>query len=120
MCVNYNLSAVKSLFMRSPCVPDNPFLHRSLAKEPGDLVTVMSFIQMTPEEAQSWKPKATLLSDNNSKAGFICLCPNGVIPAAPLWASSPDLRRRARLRQRNFYSDRFCPKGKKLSKLGLW
>ena len=39
--------------------------------EPGDLVTVMSFIQMTPEEAQSWKPKTILLSDNNSKAGNI-------------------------------------------------
>ena len=39
--------------------------------EPGDLVTVMSFIQMTPEEAQSWKPKAILLSDNNSKAETI-------------------------------------------------
>ena len=32
---------------------------------------VMSFIQMTPEEAQSWKPKAILLSDNNSKAEMI-------------------------------------------------
>ena len=39
--------------------------------EPGDLVTVMSFIQMTPEEAKSWKPKAILLSDNNSKAECI-------------------------------------------------
>ncbi len=39
--------------------------------EPGDMVTVMSFIQMTPEEAQSWKPKAILLSDNNSKAEII-------------------------------------------------
>lgn len=39
--------------------------------ELGDLVTVMSFIQMTPEEAQAWRPKAVLLSDNNSKAEMI-------------------------------------------------
>lgn len=39
--------------------------------EPGDLVTVMSFIQMTPEEGQAWRPKAVLLSDNNSKAEMI-------------------------------------------------
>ncbi len=31
---------------------------------PGDMVTIMTFIQMTPEEAQSWKPKTILLSDN--------------------------------------------------------
>jgi len=36
--------------------------------EPGDMVTVMSFIQMTPEEARFWTPKAILLSDNNAKA----------------------------------------------------
>lgn len=35
---------------------------------PGDMVTVMSFIQMTPEEASTWKPKAILLSDGNKKA----------------------------------------------------
>ena len=38
---------------------------------PGDLVTVMSFIQMTPQEAQAWKPKAILLSDDNSKSEII-------------------------------------------------
>jgi len=35
---------------------------------PGDMVTVMSFVQMTPEEAVLWKPKAILLSENNAKA----------------------------------------------------
>ena len=39
--------------------------------EPGDLVTVMSFAQMTPREAKSWKPRAILLSDGNSKAEII-------------------------------------------------
>ncbi|MBR6371597.1 MAG: aspartate 1-decarboxylase [Victivallales bacterium] len=38
---------------------------------PGDMVTIMSFIQMTPEEAASWQPKAILLSDNNAKATII-------------------------------------------------
>ena len=37
----------------------------------GDLVTVMSFIQMTPQEAQAWKPKAILLSNDNSKSEII-------------------------------------------------
>ena len=35
---------------------------------PGDVVTIMSFIQMKPEEAASWRPRAILLSDGNSRA----------------------------------------------------
>ena len=36
--------------------------------QPGDLVTVMCFVQLTPEEAVNWTPCAILLSDNNAKA----------------------------------------------------
>ena len=36
--------------------------------QPGDLVTIMCFAQMTPEEAVNWTPCAILLSDNNAKA----------------------------------------------------
>ena len=39
--------------------------------EPGDMVTVMSFVQMTPEEAAEWHPTAILLSEANAKAVFI-------------------------------------------------
>ena len=35
--------------------------------QPGDLVTVMCFVQLTPEEAVNWTPCAILLSDNNAK-----------------------------------------------------
>ena len=36
--------------------------------QPGDLVTVMCFVQLTPEEAVNWTPCAILLSENNAKA----------------------------------------------------
>ena len=39
--------------------------------QPGDMVTVMAFVQLTPEEAVNWKPKAILLSDNNAHAEVI-------------------------------------------------
>ena len=39
--------------------------------QPGDMVTVMAFVQLTPEEAVNWKPKTILLSDNNAHAEII-------------------------------------------------
>ena len=36
--------------------------------QPGDLVTVMCFVQLTPEEAVNWRPCSLLLSENNAKA----------------------------------------------------
>ncbi len=38
---------------------------------PGDMVTVMSFVMVTPEEAAAWRPKAILLSENNARAEVI-------------------------------------------------
>ena len=35
---------------------------------PGDTVTVMTFAEMTEEEAREWKPVVILLSENNSRA----------------------------------------------------
>ena len=31
-------------------------------------VTIMAFVQLTPEEAVNWKPKVIYLSDNNAQA----------------------------------------------------
>ena len=35
---------------------------------PGDMVTVMTFAEMTEEEAKRWKPIVILLSDKNTRA----------------------------------------------------
>ena len=32
---------------------------------PGDMVTIMTFCELSPEEAATWKPTAILLSENN-------------------------------------------------------
>lgn len=33
----------------------------------GDLLVIMSFAQLTPEEARDWKPKVIVVSDHNSR-----------------------------------------------------
>ena len=33
----------------------------------GDMVTIMSFAMMTPEEANGWKPRVVVLSEGNDK-----------------------------------------------------
>lgn len=33
----------------------------------GDLLVIMSFASVTPEEAKKWKPKVVVVSDRNSK-----------------------------------------------------
>ena len=34
---------------------------------PGDLLVIMSFAQMTEEEARTWEPRVLLLADNNER-----------------------------------------------------
>ncbi|WP_269525861.1 aspartate 1-decarboxylase [Coraliomargarita parva] len=35
--------------------------------EMGDLLVIMSFAELTPEEAKEWKPKVLVLAERNSK-----------------------------------------------------
>lgn len=35
--------------------------------KPGDLLVIMSFAQLTEEEARSWQPKVIVLADHNQK-----------------------------------------------------
>jgi aspartate 1-decarboxylase len=38
---------------------------------PGDMITVMAFASMTPEEAATFRPKVVILSENNRKAEIL-------------------------------------------------
>jgi len=35
--------------------------------KPGDLLTIMSFAQLTPEEAQTWRPRTVTLAEHNRR-----------------------------------------------------
>lgn len=35
--------------------------------KPGNILVIMAFTHMTPEEAATWKPKVIVLEDNNKK-----------------------------------------------------
>ena len=39
----------------------------TLMRDPGDLLVIMTFAELTPEEAKSWKPKTATLAERNRR-----------------------------------------------------
>jgi aspartate 1-decarboxylase len=35
--------------------------------KPGDLLVIMTFVELTPEEAKTWKPKTATLAESNRR-----------------------------------------------------
>ena len=39
----------------------------TLMRDPGDLLVIMTFAELTPEEAKNWKPKTATLAERNRR-----------------------------------------------------
>ncbi len=44
--------------------------------KPGDLLVILSFVSLDPEEASVWEPKLVLVEENNNSHKFIPLSPS--------------------------------------------